>query len=136
VPGPGQVLVKVVATSFNPADAMLRAGHLHAMLPLQLPHAPGVDLSGTVAALDPDVTGWHEGAAVTAFLPLNAPGAAAEYALAPAAMLAALPDGLDPIDAATLPGVALTAFQALFEHAALQSGQRVLINGAGRAVGG
>lgn len=136
VPGAGQVLVKVTATSFNPADAMLRAGHLREMLPLELPHTPGVDVTGTVAAAGPDVDGWTEGAAVAAFLPLNAPGAAAEYVLAPAAVLAPLPDGLDSIDAAAIPGVALTAWQALFEHGALKAGQRVLVNGGGSAVGG
>lgn len=135
-PGPGQVLVKVTATSFNPADAMLRAGYLSEMLPLELPHVPGVDVSGTVAALGPDVTGFAEGARVASFLPLNADGASAEYVLAPVDVLALLPDGVDPVDAAALPGVGLTAWQALFEHGGLTSGQRVLVNGAGGAVGG
>ncbi|ACU75359.1 Alcohol dehydrogenase GroES domain protein [Catenulispora acidiphila DSM 44928] len=134
-PGPGQVLLKVVATSFNPADAALRAGYLREMLPLELPHTPGVDVSGTIAALGADVTGWDVGAAVAGFLPLNAAGAAAEYVLAPAEVLAAIPDGVDPVDAAALPAVGLTAWQALFEHASLTAGQRVLINGAGGAVG-
>lgn len=135
-PGPGQVLVKVTATSFNPADAMLRAGYLSEMLPLELPHVPGVDVSGTVVALGTDVTGWTEGARVAGFLPLNADGASAEYVLAPADVLAPLPDGVDPVDAAALPGVGLTAWQALFEHGGLKAGQRVLVNGAGGAVGG
>ncbi|WP_030927752.1 NADP-dependent oxidoreductase [Streptomyces sp. NRRL B-24720] len=135
-PGPGQVLVKVTATSFNPADAMLRAGYLSEMLPLELPHVPGVDVSGTIAALGPGVTGWAEGAHVAGFLPLNTDGASAEYVLAPADALAPLPQGVDPVDAAALPGVGLTAWQALFEHGNLTAGQRVLVNGAGGAVGG
>ncbi|MFI0243064.1 NADP-dependent oxidoreductase [Streptomyces sp. NPDC016845] len=134
-PGPGQVLLKVTATSFNPADAMLRAGYLSEMLPLELPHTPGVDVTGTVAATGPGVTGWTEGTAVAAFLPLNAAGASAEYVLAPADVLAALPQGVDPVEAAALPGPALTAHQALFEHAGLSEGQRVLVNGGGGAVG-
>lgn len=135
-PGPGQVLVQVTATSFNPADAMLRAGYLSEMLPLELPHVPGVDVSGTVAASGPDVTGFAEGAQVAGFLPLNADGASAEYVLAPADVLALVPEGVDPVDAAALPGVGLTAWQALFEHGRLASGQRVLVNGGGGAVGG
>ncbi|MBR7828788.1 NADP-dependent oxidoreductase [Actinospica sp. MGRD01-02] len=135
-PGAGQVLVKVTATSFNPADAAFRAGYLKEMLPLELPHVPGVDVTGTVAAVGPEVTGWAEGAAVAAFLPLTATGASAEYVLAPAEVLAALPDGVDPVDAAALPGTGLTAWQAVFEHGGLTSGRRVLVNGAGGAVGG
>ncbi|WP_433888517.1 NADP-dependent oxidoreductase [Streptomyces sp. CA-111067] len=135
-PGPGQVLVKVTATTFNPADAAFRAGYLREMIPLELPHIPGVEVSGTVAALGSGVTGWEVGAAVVAFLPMNAPGASAEYVLAPAEVLAALPAGVDAVDAAALPAVALTAWQALFEHGGLASGQRVLVNGAGGAVGG
>lgn len=135
-PGSGQVLVKVTATTFNPADAAFRAGYLREMIPLELPHVPGVEVSGTITALGPDVTGWEESAAVVAFLPMNAPGASAEYVLAPAEVLAALPAGLDPVKAAALPAVALTAWQALFEHGSLTSGQHVLVNGAGGAVGG
>ncbi|MEV6162374.1 NADP-dependent oxidoreductase [Streptomyces sp. NPDC052052] len=136
VPGPGQVLVKVTATSFNPADAAIRAGYLREMLPLQLPHVPGVDVSGTIAALGPEVTGLGEGARVAGFLPLHTDGAAAAYVLAPADVLAILPDGVDPVEAAALPGVALTAWQALFEHGGLKAGRRLLVNGGGGAVGG
>lgn len=135
-PGAGEVLVKVTATTFNPADAAFRAGYLREMIPLELPHAPGVEVSGTIAAAGPDVTGWEQGAPVVAFLPMNASGASAEYVLAPVEVLVALPTGVDPVDAAALPAVALTAWQALFEHGALASGQRVLVNGAGGAVGG
>ncbi|MEV6348763.1 NADP-dependent oxidoreductase [Actinoplanes sp. NPDC051851] len=134
-PGPGQVLIKVAATSFNPADAAIRAGYLQAFLPLGLPHIPGVDVAGTVAGLGPDVTGWAEGDAVVGFLPLTGQGAAAEYVLAPAAILAAAPMKADLVDAAALPGAGLTAWQAVFEHAGLTSGQSILINGAGGAVG-
>ncbi|CAG7616236.1 NADP-dependent oxidoreductase [Actinacidiphila bryophytorum] len=135
-PGPGQVLVKVAATSFNPADATLRAGHLREVFPVALPHVPGADVSGTVAALGADVTGPGEGAAVAGFLPLDGDGAAAEYVLAPASVLAPVPDGVDRVGAAALPAVGLTAWQALFEHGGLKAGQRVLVNGAGGGVGG
>ncbi|ROQ69084.1 NADPH:quinone reductase-like Zn-dependent oxidoreductase [Streptomyces sp. 840.1] len=136
VAGPGQVLVQVTATSFNPADAAIRAGYLRELLPLRLPHTPGVDVSGTVAGTGEGVTGWAEGDQVAAFLPLHLPGASAQYVLAPAESLVAVPEGVDPVDAAALPGPGLTAWQALFEHGGLTAGQRVLINGAGGAVGG
>jgi NADPH:quinone reductase-like Zn-dependent oxidoreductase len=136
VPGPGQVLVKVAATSFNPADVAFRAGYLSEMIPLTLPHTPGVDLAGTVAELGPGVTGWEAGDAVVAFLPMTDPGAAAEYVLAPAEVLAAGPSTVDLAAAAAMPASGLTAWQALFEHAGLKAGQTILINGAGGGVGG
>lgn len=136
VPGPGQVLVKVTATSFNPADAAIRAGHLSEVFPLELPHVPGLDVSGTVAAVGDGVTGPAEGAAVAGFLALDTDGAAAEYVLAPAEVLAPLPDGVDPVGAAAVPAVGLTAWQAVYEYSGLKAGLRVLVNGGGGAVGG
>jgi NADPH:quinone reductase-like Zn-dependent oxidoreductase len=73
---------------------------------------------------------------VVAFLPMTEPGAAAEYVAAPAEALAAAPRTGELADAAALPSAGLAAWQALFEHAGLKTGQRVLINGAGGAVGG
>ena len=70
------------------------------------------------------------------FLPMTAPGAAAEFALAPAGALTAAPTSIPLADAAAVPAVALTAWQGLFEHADLRAGQRILINGAGGGVGG
>jgi NADPH:quinone reductase-like Zn-dependent oxidoreductase len=136
VPGPGQVLVRVAATSFNPVDDHLRAGALAEMIPINLPHVPGIDLAGTVAELGAGVTGWEAGDRVVAMLPLNASGASAEYALAPAESLVAAPRTIELVDAASLPLVGLSAWQALFELAELKPGQTVLVNGAGGAVGG
>ena len=67
---------------------------------------------------------------------MNENGAAAEFVLAPADVLTAAPRSIPLADAAALPGVGLTAWQALFEHADLQPGQRILVNGAGGGVGG
>jgi NADPH:quinone reductase-like Zn-dependent oxidoreductase len=160
VPGPGQVLVKVAGTSFNPVDAAFRAGHLQRVMPVALPHTPGVDLAGIVAEL-PDApadttgangrpthttshttgiaaehAGFSPGDAVIGFLPMTDPGAAAEFVLAPAGVLTAAPAGIPLADAAAVPAVALTAWQGLFEHAELRAGQRILVNGAGGGVGG
>lgn len=136
VPGPRQVLVKVAATSFNPVDAGMRGGYLSEAYQISFPHIPGVDVTGTIAELGDGVQGWNVGDAVVAFLPLDADGAAAEYAIAPAESLAAAPRSVDLADAAALPEAALTAWQAPFEIAGLTAGQTILINGASGAVGG
>ncbi|MGW4287212.1 NADP-dependent oxidoreductase [Streptomyces sp. NPDC004673] len=136
VPGAGQVLVRVAATSFNPVDANIRAGFMQGPIPVTLPHTPGIDVAGTVDALGEGVTGLQAGDQVIGFLPMGEPGAAAEYVLAPAEALTPAPKSVALADAAALPLVGLTAWQALFEHAGLTAGQRVLVNGAGGAVGG
>jgi NADPH:quinone reductase-like Zn-dependent oxidoreductase len=136
VPGRGQVLVKVAGTSFNPVDAGIRGGYLAEVYTISFPHIPGVDVAGTVAELGEGVQGWNVGDAVVAFLPLDADGAAAEFALAPAESLAHAPTSVPLADAAALAEPALTAWQALFEIAGLTNGQSVLINGASGAVGG
>ncbi|WP_006246804.1 NADP-dependent oxidoreductase [Mycolicibacterium tusciae] len=136
VPGPAQVLVKVAATSFNPVDAGIRGGYLAQVYQVSFPHIPGVDVAGTIAGIGDGVTGWNTGDAVVAFLPLDADGAAAEFAVVPVESLAAAPTSVPLADAAALPEPALTAWQALFEIAGLTEGQSVLINGATGAVGG
>ena len=135
VPGAGQVLVRVAATSFNPVDDHIRAGALAAMIPIAFPHVPGIDLAGTVAELGADVTGLEVGDRVVAMLPLDSAGGAAEYALVPAESVAPAPSTTDLVDAAALPLTGLAAWQTAFELAELKPGQTVLINGAGGAVG-
>ncbi|MFF7925578.1 NADP-dependent oxidoreductase [Streptomyces mirabilis] len=136
VPGAGQVRVRVAATSFNPVDANIRAGFMQGPIPVTLPHSPGIDVAGTVDALGEGVIGIQVGDQVIGFLPMAGPGAAAEYVLAPVEALTPAPKNVALSDAAALPLVGLTAWQALFEHAKLTAGQRVLVNGAGGAVGG
>jgi NADPH:quinone reductase-like Zn-dependent oxidoreductase len=135
-PAAGEVLVEVAATSFNPVDAGIRAGYLRQVFAISLPHTPGIDLAGTVAALGAGVTGLSVGDRVIGFLPMLLNGAAADFVAAPAELLAPAPTAIPLTEAAALPAAAQTAWQALFEHAALQAGQRVLINGAGGGVGG
>lgn len=135
-PGAGEVLLKVAGTSFNPVDAGIRGGYLSEVFAITFPHVPGIDVAGTVAEIGDGVAEWKVGDAVIGMLPMEAPGAAAEYVIAPAEVLAAAPQSVALADAAVLPVVGLTAWQALFEVAGLQAGQRVLVNGAGGAVGG
>ena len=136
IPGSGEVRIRVAATSFNGVDGGIRGGYLQGPFPVTLPHTPGIDVAGTVDALGPDVDALAVGDAVVAFLPMTAPGAAAEFVLAPADVIAAAPTRIPLQDAAAMPMVGLTAWQALFDDAGVQGGQRVLINGAGGGVGG
>jgi NADPH:quinone reductase-like Zn-dependent oxidoreductase len=135
-PGAGHVRVRVAGTTFNGVDANIRAGNMQGPMPLTLPHIPGLDLAGTVDALGTDVGGLAVGDRVVGFLPFVVDGASADYVLAPAESLAIAPTSIPLADAAALPLVGLTAWQALFEHANLTSGQRILVNGASGAVGG
>jgi NADPH:quinone reductase-like Zn-dependent oxidoreductase len=136
VAGAGQVVVQVAGTSFNPVDAAIRAGFLQEVFPVAFPHVPNFDVAGVITNVGEGVSGWQAGDAVVAFLPMTGPGAAAEYASAPAETLAAAPRTVDLADAAALPSAGLTAWQALFEHAEVKAGQSVLVNGAGGGVGG
>lgn len=135
VPGAGQVRVRVAGTSFNPVDDGIRGGFLQGPFPVTLPHTPGIDVAGTVDALGEGVDGVALGDEVIGFLPMVADGAAAEYVLAPAEVLTPAPRSVPLADAAALPEVGLTAWQAIVDDAELTAGQRVLINGAGGAVG-
>src|SRR5436190_10262572 len=84
VAGAGQVVVKVAGTAFNPLDVAIRAGFMRQAFPVTFPYIPNFDVSGVIAEVGAGVTGWNEGDAVVAFLPMNGPGAAAEYAAVPA----------------------------------------------------
>jgi NADPH:quinone reductase-like Zn-dependent oxidoreductase len=136
VPGRGQVRVRVAATTFNGVDGNIRAGLMQGPMPLTLPHIPGLDVAGTIDALGEGVSDLNVGDQVVGFLPFVVDGASAEYVLAPAESLAPAPTSVPLADAAALPLVGLTAWQALFDHAELKAGQRILISGAGGAVGG
>jgi NADPH:quinone reductase-like Zn-dependent oxidoreductase len=132
--GEGQVLIRVAGSAFNSADAGIRGG----TLPFQvsLPHVPGYDVSGTLEELGTGVSGFEIGDTVVGFLSMTEDGSAADYVVAPAEVLVKAPTSIDLADAAALPSVGLTAWQALFDEGHLTSGQRILIVGAGGAVGG
>jgi NADPH:quinone reductase-like Zn-dependent oxidoreductase len=136
VPGPGEVRIRVAGTSFNSVDGNIRGGAMQGPIPVALPHIPGLDVAGTIDAVGEGVATPAVGQRVIGFLPMVGDGASAEFTLAPADILTAAPASIPLTDAAALPVVALTAWQALFDHAELVAGQRVLINGAGGAVGG
>lgn len=132
-PAAGEVRLRVEASAFNAADNGMRAGFLP--IPVVLPHVPGYDVSGTVDAVGEGVGGVAVGDRVIGFLPMEHDGGAADYVLAPADAVVAAPESIPLADAAALPSVALTAWQALFDEGELAAGQRVLIVGAGGVVG-
>ncbi|MEU6805671.1 NADP-dependent oxidoreductase [Streptomyces neyagawaensis] len=134
-PAAGEVLIEVAATSFNPLDAALRAGYMSGVFPLVLPHVPGLDVAGRVAALGEGVTRWQVGDQAFGPVPPVSDGAAAEFVAVPQDLLAAAPGSIPLTDAAAIPLVGVTAWQAVFEHAAIEAGERVLVNGAG-GIGG
>jgi NADPH:quinone reductase-like Zn-dependent oxidoreductase len=132
-PAPGEVLIHVAATSFNPSEVGLRSGLLRTVLPLDLPYTLGWDVSGTVAQVG---AGQHTLSVGDRVIGRLDGGAAAEYVAAPADSLVAAPIVIPLVHAAAIPVAGLTAWQAVFEHARITPGQRVLINGAGGGVGG
>ena len=136
VAGAGQVVVQVAGTAFNPLDVAIRAGFVQQVFPVRFPHIPNYDVAGVITDVGEGVSGWSPGDTVVAFLPPTASGAAAGYAAVAAGTLAAAPRSVGLADAAALPSVGLTAWQSLFDHAALKAGQSVLVNGGGGAVGG
>jgi NADPH:quinone reductase-like Zn-dependent oxidoreductase len=132
-PGEGEVLVRVKAAGVGPWDAWIRAGR--SALPQPLPLTLGSDISGIVETAGPGVTGFAPGDAVFGVTNPRFTGGYADYAIASAAMLAKKPEMLPHVDAASVPVVAVTAWQALFEQAQLSRGQSVLIHGAAGSVG-
>lgn len=132
-PGHGEVLVRVKAAGVGPWDAWIRAGR--SALPQPLPLTLGSDLSGVVEAVGPDVIAFAPGDAVFGVTNPRFTGSYADYAIATAGMIAKKPATLADIDAASVPVVAVTAWQALFEHANVTHGQRVLVHGGAGNVG-
>ena len=134
-PGPREVLVRVAAAGIIVNELKWDVTYQTAAgEPRPLP-IPGRDLSGVVAEVGAGVTDVAVGDAVYAMLGYGRDGAEAEYALVLPGELAPRPRTLDDVQAAAVPLAALTAWQALFIHAKLSPGQRVLIHGASGGVG-
>jgi NADPH:quinone reductase-like Zn-dependent oxidoreductase len=132
-PGPGEVLVRVHAAGVGPWDGWIRAGK--SALPQPRPLTLGSDLSGEVAALGSQVSGLAVGDQVFGVTNPQFVGAYAEYAVASAGMLAKKPGSLNYVEAASVPVIAVTAWQGLFDQAGLAAGQTVVIHGGAGNVG-
>jgi NADPH:quinone reductase-like Zn-dependent oxidoreductase len=130
VPGQGEVLVRVAATSVNPIDYKRRAGLTKDFYPLTFPGLIGVDVAGTIVKVGPGVEGFSTGDQVFAM----ADNTYAELCVVKADILAKVPKGLDLIEAAALPLVTTTGNQ-LLSATGIKAGQTVMVVGAVGNVG-
>ena len=133
-PAAGEVVVQVKAAGIGPWDALIRSGNSAMAQPLPL--TLGSDLSGVVHAIGPGVEGFKIGDEVFGSTNERFTGAYAEYAAAKAMMIAPKPKSLNHVHAASVPVVAVTAWQMVFEFARLSPEQSVLIHGGAGNVGG
>ncbi|MBD2203391.1 NAD(P)-dependent alcohol dehydrogenase [Calothrix sp. FACHB-1219] len=129
-----QLLVKIHASSINPVDWKIRKGMLRFLTGNKFPMILGFDLAGEVVEVGSAVTGFQPGDAIYGSTAVPG-GAYAEFAAVPANIVAPKPTNLNYEQAAVVPLAALTALQALRDQGNIQSGQRVLINGAAGGVG-
>ena len=132
-PKPDEVLVKVHIAAVNPVDWKIRDG-LGKMFGLQPPFVLGCEIAGTIAEVGSEAENFKRGDAVYGYLGSHT-GGYAEYAIAKPDEIAPKPESLDFENAAAIAVGALTSWQAIFDHAKLQSGQRILITGASGGVG-
>jgi NADPH:quinone reductase-like Zn-dependent oxidoreductase len=132
-PGEQEVLVRVAAAGVAPWDALIREG-LSKVSP-QPPFTLGSDLSGVIQAVGKGVSGFAAGDKIYGVTNPQFCGAQAEYAVAVAGMIALKPPLLDFAEAASVPVIAVTAWQMLFEYAQAKRGETVMILGAAGNVG-
>jgi alcohol dehydrogenase len=133
--GPTDVLVRIHAASVNPLDVKTRAGKLKMLLKYRFPLVLGNDLSGVVAEVGAHVGRFKKGDAIYARLDKDRIGTFAEFAVVREGAAALKPTNLTFEEAASLPLVALTAWQALVEIGKLGAKQRVLIHAGSGGVG-
>ncbi|MBY5719980.1 NADP-dependent oxidoreductase [Rhizobium leguminosarum] len=129
------VMVEIHAASVNPLDAKIRDGEFKLVLPYRLPLVLGNDVAGVVVRVGANVRQFKPGDEVYARPDQDRIGTFAEYIAIDAADVALKPANLSMEEAASIPLVALTAWQALVERAKLQKGQRVLIHAGSGGVG-
>jgi hypothetical protein len=131
VPGPDEVLVDIAATALNRADLLQRMG-LYPDPRGRTPEIPGLEFAGTVAAVGERVSMWKVGDRVMA---IEAGGAYAEQIATHERQLLAVPEGIDLVDAAAIPEVFLTAWDALVLQGGLSSGRWALVHAGASGVG-
>jgi len=130
-PGAGEARVKVLAASATFTDTMVRKGIYYGFKE-KPPLSPGYDMVGVVDKLGAGATGLKVGQMVA---DLTVWGAYTEYMIRPADLLVPVPEGLDPVEAVSMVLSYVTAYQMLHRSAKVQRGQRILVHGAGGAVG-
>jgi NADPH:quinone reductase-like Zn-dependent oxidoreductase len=129
------VLVEIHAASVNPVDFKIRNGDAKPLLPYKMPLVMGSDLAGVVVSCGPNVAGFKPGDEVYARADKDRIGTFAEMIAVNEKAVAKKPRTLDMVQAAAVPLVGLTAWQALVEMAQVQPGQRVLIHAGSGGVG-
>lgn len=136
VPGEGQVLVRIAATSVNTVDTMIRAMGKDLGFAPDLPAILGMDFAGTIEAVGPGVSGFSNGDEVFGCAGGlgDLPGALAGYMAADARLVAHKPASLSMRESAALPLVGITAYEGL-ERAGVRAGQKVLVHGGAGGVG-
>jgi putative PIG3 family NAD(P)H quinone oxidoreductase len=130
VPGPGEALVEVSAAGINRADAMQREGRYPP--PPGAPPYPGMECSGRISAVGPDVTGWQAGDEVCALL---GGGGYAELVAVPQGQLLPIPDRVTVTEAAALVEAACTLQATVFQQARLVPGETLLVHGGAGGIG-
>src|SRR6266516_55103 len=134
-PKEDQVLVRVIAAGVNPVDDASRFEKYAKFFGITLPFIPGYDIAGVVEKTGANITKFKAGDSVYAYLNLKDGGGYAEYAVATEVEAAPKPKSISFVEAAAVPVVALTAWQALIDTAKLSAGQTVLIHGGSGGVG-
>ncbi len=132
--GPDEALIEVRAAGLNPVEPAMRQGMFQAAFPFAFPQVMGFDISGVVISAPP-TSSFVAGDEVYARLPSHTQGAYAERVAAPIALLAAKPKEVGHVEAASLPTVALTTWQAFVERAKLAKGESVLIQAGAGGIG-
>ena len=134
-PKEDQILVRVMAAGVNPVDEASRSQKYAKFFGITLPFIPGYDIAGVVEKIGAKITRFRTGDPVYAYLSLKDGGGYAEYAVATEVEAAPKPQSITFGEAAGVPVVALTAWQALIDTAKLSAGQTVLIHGGSGGVG-
>lgn len=132
---PDELLVEVHAVGLNPIDNMIPTGMFKPILKFQLPATMGSDLAGEVIEVGSRVTRFKKGDAIFASLFDLGTGSLAEFAVVPERVAALKPDNLDFVEAASIPMVGLTSWQALSERAKVTKGQKVFIPAGAGGIG-
>ena len=134
-PKEDQILVRAIAAGVNPVDASIRSERGAKFFGITLPFIPGYDIAGVVEKTGAKIAKFKPGDSVYAYLSLKDGGGYAEYAVATEVEAAPKPKSISFVEAAGVPVVALTAWQALIDTAKLSVGQTVLIHGGSGGVG-
>ena len=134
-PKDDEILVRVIAAGVNPVDGLIRSGKWAKFFNITLPLVPGYDIAGVVEKTGGKIDKFKKGDAVYAYIGLNKAGGYAEYALVTEKEAAPKPKSAGFVEAAAVPVVALTAWQALVDTAKLGPRQSILIHGGSGGVG-